>query len=192
MIPPWGKKRAQRVFLGMDLYRILKVPSNANQIEIDRAYRKLLKEAQFDPTIRMKEVELAYRILSDGTHRALYDVKAGYTKRDKKTGKLKPTAKKKPVSAQKRLKIESSIAISLFVIMVIYMVFRFGFYLRKFEAGDLLFFRDDNRYFGTLMQLENSHAFGPMKVDAYLIKLPSKDERWYPQGDVKSLCYRRE
>ncbi len=176
----------------MDLYRVLKIPSSAKQIEIDKAYQKILKEAQYDPTIRMKDVELAYRILSDATRRALYDVKAGYTKRDKKTGKLKPTRRKKHVRTEKRLKIESSVAISLFVIMMIYMFFRFGFYLRKFEIGDLLFFRDDNRYFGTLLQMENSHAFGPMKVDAYLIKLPSKDQRWYPQSDVKSLCYRRE
>ena len=88
--------------------------------------------------------------------------------------------------------MESNFAIGLFVLMVVYMVFRFGFMLRSFEGGDILFFRDDNRYFGTLVRMENSHAFGPLKSDAYLIKLPSKDERWYPQSDVKSLCYRRE
>jgi curved DNA-binding protein CbpA len=179
----------------MDLYKVLKVPSSAKQIEIDKAYQKILKEAQYDPTIQIKQVELAYRILSDAAQRQVYDVKAGYVKRDKKTGKVITKGKSKGKSkytAQQRVKIESNIAITLFVIMVGYMIFRFGFYLRNFENGDILFFRDDNRYFGTLLKGENSHPFGPLKSDAYLIKLPSKDERWYPQSDVKSLCYTKE
>ena len=184
--------------MGLDLYQVLKVPSNAKQIEIDKAYQKLLKESQFDPSVQIKHVELAYRILSDVNQRELYDVKAGYAKRDKKTGKMVSPSKKgkskskSGFSADSRVKMESNFAIGLFVLMVVYMVFRFGFMLRSFEGGDILFFRDDNRYFGTLVRMENSHAFGPLKSDAYLIKLPSKDERWYPQSDVKSLCYRRE
>jgi curved DNA-binding protein CbpA len=184
----------------MDLYQVLKVPSNAKQVEIDKAYQKLLKESQFDPTIQIKHVELAYRILSDATQRSVYDIKAGYAKRDKKTGKMVSPSKKDKskskskslLSAERRVKIESNFAVGLFLLMVAYMIFRFGFMLRSFENGDILFFRDDNRYFGTLVRGESSHAFGPMKADAYLIKLPSKDERWYPQSDVKSLCYRRE
>ena len=182
--------------MGLDLYQVLKVPSSAKQVEIDKAYQKLLKESQFDPSIQIKHVELAYRILSDATQRSLYDVKAGYAKRDKKTGKIQtPSGKKKSkakFSADKRVKMESNFAIGLFLVMVGYMIFRFGFMLRSFENGDILFFRDDNRYFGTLVRMESSHAFGLMKADAYLIKLPAKDERWYPQSDVKSLCYRRE
>jgi curved DNA-binding protein CbpA len=180
----------------MDLYKVLKVPSSAKQVEIDKAYQKILKEAQYDPTIQIKQVELAYRILSDANQRSVYDVKAGFAKRDKKTGKIKTSAgkgkSKSRLTTHDRVKIESNVCIGLFVVMVVYMIFRFGFYLRNFENGDILFFRDDNRYFGTLVKMENSHAFGPMKADAYLIKLPSKEERWYPQTDVKSLCYKRE
>jgi curved DNA-binding protein CbpA len=179
----------------MDLYKVLKVPSSAKPVEIDKAYQKILKEAQYDPTIQIKQVELAYRILSDAAQRQVYDIKAGHVKRDKKTGKVitkgKGKGKGKYTSAD-RVKIESNVAIGLFVVMVVYMVFRFGFYLRKFENGDILFFRDDNRYFGTLVRDESSHAFGQIKSDAYLIKLPSKDERWYPQTDVKSLCYTKD
>jgi curved DNA-binding protein CbpA len=179
----------------MDLYKVLKVPSSAKPVEIDKAYQKILKEAQYDPTIQIKQVELAYRILSDAAQRQVYDIKAGHVKRDKKTGKVitkgKGKGKSKYTSAD-RVKIESNIAVGLFVVMVVYMIFRFGFYLRNFENGDILFFRDDNRYFGTLVKDEGSHAFGPIKADAYLIKLPSKDERWYPQTDVKSLCYTKD
>lgn len=183
----------------MDLYKVLKVPSSAKQVEIDKAYQKILKEAQYDPNIQIKQVELAYRILSDATQRQVYDVKAGYVKRDKKTGKVitKGKAKgkgkaKSKFTSQDRIKIESNVAVAMFVVMLAYMIFRFGFYLRNFENGDILFFRDDNRYFGTLVKGENSHAFGHIKSDAYLIKLPSKDERWYPQSDVKSLCYTKD
>ena len=183
----------------MDLYKVLKVPSSAKQVEIDKAYQKILKESQYDPTIQIKQVELAYRILSDAAQREVYDVKAGHVKRDKKTGKVLTKGKGKDKSKSKskytsrdRVKIESNIAVGLFLVMVVYMIFRFGFYLKNFEIGDILFFRDDNRYFGTLVKGENSHAFGPIKADAYLIKLPSKDERWYPQTDVKSLCYTKE
>jgi curved DNA-binding protein CbpA len=179
----------------MDLYKVLKIPSSAKQIEIDKAYQKILKEAQYDPNIQIKQVEIAYRILSDANQRSVYDIKAGYAKRDKKTGKIQTKGKgkgKSKLTSNQRVKAESNIAIALFVVMVAYMLLRFGYTLRKFDSGDILFFRDDNRYFGTLVRLENSHAFGPLKADAYLIKLPSKDERWYPQSDVKSLCYRRE
>jgi curved DNA-binding protein CbpA len=178
----------------MDLYKVLKIPSSAKPVEIDKAYQKILKEAQYDPTIQIKHVELAYRILSDAAQRQVYDIKAGHVKRDKKTGKVitKKGKGKSKYTAQDRVKIESNIAVGLFVVMAVYLVFRFGFYLRKFENGDILFFRDDNRYFGTLVRDESSHAFGPIKSDAYLIKLPSKDERWYPQTDVKSLCYTKD
>jgi curved DNA-binding protein CbpA len=178
----------------MDLYKVLKVPSSAKPVEIDKAYQKILKEAQYDPTIQIKQVELAYRILSDATQRQVYDIKAGHVKRDKKTGKVitKKGKGKSKYTSQDRIKIESNFAVGLFVVMVVYLIFRFGFYLRNFENGDILFFRDDNRYFGTLVKDEGSHAFGPIKADAYLIKLPSKDERWYPQTDVKSLCYTKD
>ena len=182
----------------MDLYKVLKVPSSAKQIEIDKAYQKILKEAQYDPNIQVKQVELAYRILSDAAQRQVYDVKAGYAKRDKKTGKIiGPKGKGKgksrsKLTTQDRIKIESNTAVGLFIIMVVFMIFRFGFYLKSFEDGDILFFRDDNRYFGTLVKGESGHSFGHVKSDAYLIKLPSKDERWFPQSDVKSLCYTRE
>jgi curved DNA-binding protein CbpA len=179
----------------MDLYKVLKIPSSAKQIEIDKAYQKILKEAQYDPNIQIKQVEIAYRILSDANQRSVYDIKAGYAKRDKKTGKIQTKGKgkgKSKLTSNQRVKLESNFAIALFVVMVAYMLLRFGYTLRKFDSGDILFFRDDNRYFGTLVRLENGHAFGPLKADAYLIKLPSKDERWYPQSDVKSLCYRRE
>lgn len=179
----------------MDLYKVLKIPSSAKPVEIDKAYQKILKEAQYDPTIQIKQVELAYRILSDTAQRQVYDIKAGHVKRDKKTGKVITKGKgkgKSKYTSQDRVKIESNIAVGLFVVMAVYMIFRFGFYLRKFEDGDILFFRDDNRYFGTLVRDESSHAFGPIKSDAYLIKLPSKDERWYPQTDVKSLCYTKD
>lgn len=179
----------------MDLYKVLKVPSSAKPVEIDKAYQKILKEAQYDPTIQIKQVELAYRILSDAAQRQVYDIKAGHVKRDKKTGKVITKGKgkgKSKYTSTDRVKIESNIAVGLFVVMAVYMIFRFGFYLRKFEDGDILFFRDDNRYFGTLVRDESSHAFGPIKSDAYLIKLPSKDERWYPQTDVKSLCYTKD
>ena len=179
----------------MDLYKVLKIPSSAKPVEIDKAYQKILKEAQYDPTIQIKQVELAYRILSDAAQRQVYDIKAGHVKRDKKTGKVATKGKgkrKSKYTSTDRVKIESNIAIGLFVLMVVYMIFRFGFYLRQFENGDILFFRDDNRYFGTLVKDESSHSFGPIKSDAYLIKLPSKDERWYPQSDVKSLCYTKD
>jgi curved DNA-binding protein CbpA len=179
----------------MDLYKVLKVPASAKPVEIDKAYQKILKEAQYDPTIQIKQVELAYRILSDAAQRQVYDIKSGHVKRDKKTGKVitkgKGKGKSKYTSAD-RVKIESNIAIGLFIVMVVYMIFRFGFYLKNFEDGDILFFRDDNRFFGTLVKGESSHAFGPIKSDAYLIKLPSKDERWFPQTDVKSLCYTKD
>ena len=179
----------------MDLYKVLKVPSSAKQVEIDKAYQKILKEAQYDPNIQIKQVELAYRILSDEAQRQVYDIKAGHVKRDKKTGKVIAKGKgkrKSKYTSQDRIKIESNVAIGLFVVMVVYMIFRFGFYLKNFENGDILFFRDDNRYFGTLVKGENLHPFGPLKSDAFLIKLPSQDERWYPQSDVKSLCYTKE
>ncbi|MEO8457547.1 MAG: CPBP family glutamic-type intramembrane protease [Chloroflexota bacterium] len=58
-----------------DPYGILQVPASARQEQIDEAYRKQYAAHGSDqaPDIRLREIQAAYRVLSDPAERRLYD-----------------------------------------------------------------------------------------------------------------------
>ena len=183
----------------MDVYKVLKVPVDAKQIEIDRAYQKLIKEAQYDSSIKVKEVEIAYRILSDATHRTIYDTKKGYIAKPAKgfkgvkaALKGKKRAKGKTFSfgdQAQREKALKRIAIALFAIGIVYYAFRFGYNLKSFDPGNKIYFKDNDQLFGVLVSVEDNHKFTSGIADAYKVRLPSEEMVWFPESDVKVLCY---
>ncbi|MBI2860224.1 MAG: DnaJ domain-containing protein [Chloroflexi bacterium] len=71
-----------------DYYRILQVHPSAEKGVIDAAYRKLA--AQYHPDVsyasdaseRMKQLNLAYEVLSDPVRRAAYDASRSYAPRN--------------------------------------------------------------------------------------------------------------
>jgi curved DNA-binding protein CbpA len=182
----------------MDIYKVLKVPVDAKQIEIDRAYQKLIKEAQYDSSIKVKEVEIAYRILSEPAQRAIYDSKKGITQAPVKgfkgvkaalTGKKKGKGKKGYVDYKQREKNLQKVAIGLLVIGLLYYFLRFGYELKNFDTGNKIYFKESNVLFGTLVKEEDDHKFSSGVSDAYQIRLPSDEVVWFPASDVKILCY---
>jgi hypothetical protein len=145
----------------MDFYAVLRVPSTAKQIDIDRAYQKMVKEAKYDPTINIKDVEIAYKILTDATQRALYDASMA----DKGKKKVFPTSVRKLVPRKEQTRPLIMIALALFVIAVAYFVFRFGYMLKNFEQGDMLYWKENDQYFGTVVAGEKDHNFGGRPAD---------------------------
>ncbi|HSE43451.1 MAG TPA: J domain-containing protein [Acidobacteriota bacterium] len=183
----------------MDIYKVLKVPVNATDKEIDQAYRKLIKESQYDSSIQVKELEIAYRILSDSKQRAIYDSKKGIAakpatgfkgfkaslKGGKKKGKQKGF-----VDHKKRERNLIKITAGLFVISLTYYFLRFGYHLKSFDLGNKIYFKDTNVLFGTLVSEEDNHKFASGgEADGYQVRLPSNEIIWFPATDVKTLCY---
>jgi curved DNA-binding protein CbpA len=180
----------------MDIYKVLKVPVDAKQIEIDRAYQKIIKEAQYDSSIKVKEVEIAYRILSDSAQRAIYDSKKGIVKKPEKGLKglksaIKGTKGKKSkfVDHKQREKNLRLVAIFLLSLGLVYYFVRFGYHLKSFDTGNKIYFKDNNQLFGTLVKAEDNHKFASGVADAYHVRLPSDEMVWFPASDVKTLCY---
>jgi curved DNA-binding protein CbpA len=173
----------------MDFYGVLRVPSNAKQIDIDRAYQRIVQEARYDSTIRLKDVEVAYKILSDATQRALYD--AGIAEKNKK---LESTAKIRTRIARsdRRFKVMVGIVVALTLVAAAYLFFRFGYMLKSYEQGSALYFKENHKYLGKINKIEDDHSFGPRSSDAYLIQLSNEETLWLPADDVKSLCYEKK
>lgn len=170
----------------MDYYGMLKVPSGATQVELDRAYQKLIRDARYDNTVNRKEIETAYRTLSDATQRALYDAtQAEKAKREQASLKMKRPVLKGTMSRQGPLTI---VLVVFFLIALVYLPLRFGYHLKHFNVGDSLYFKDDNQYFGKITQIEENHNFGRASADAYLIKTKDGDDLWWPVTDVQVIC----
>ena len=168
----------------MDHYQILKVHTGAKQVEIDRAYQKLVKEARYDQSINRKLVEAAYRTLSDATQRALYD--ATMAERSKRNA-VSQKIRQKEIKEENRPKRLAVMLGIVFFLFAGYYVYRFGYAIKSFDAGDELYFKESGKYFGKLIQKED-HQFGRLKKAGYLIKTEDDEDVWYPAKDVKSLC----
>lgn len=170
----------------MDYYEVLKLYAGATQVELDRAYQKLVKDARYDNSINQKDIELAYRTLSDPTQRALYD--ATQAERNQRTQATQRTARKKVVKVNRERVLKIAFAVLMLIALVYYPI-RFGYQLKTFQVGDTLYFKDTSRYFGKISRIEDDHDFGIAKTDAYLIQVGSQNQVWWPAGDVKALCY---
>src|SRR3990172_5219055 len=79
----------------MDCYQILRVPPNASRQEIDKAYRRLLKESRYDTSINLKDVESAYRVLGNVEQKKAYDSKLGWSLSHPEEKKTKKKRKKR-------------------------------------------------------------------------------------------------
>jgi curved DNA-binding protein CbpA len=184
----------------MDIYKVLKVPVGATDKEIEQAYRKLMKESQYDSSIQVKELEIAYRILSDAKQRAIYDSKKGIkvtapkgiqgVKAALKGGNKKGKQQHKFVDHRQREKNMIKITAALLLIGMVYYFIRFGYHLKSFDPGSKIYYKDSNALFGTLVSAEDDHKFASGGVaDGYQVRLASDETIWFPATDVKTLCY---
>ena len=172
----------------MDLYGLLKVPQNVKPADLDRAYQKLVRDARYDNSINRKDIEKAYRLLSDPTQRALYDATLA------EKGKLLQASQR-----TKRIQLKAVhkdrwprwALVILVILLLAYYPLRFGFYLKKFDTGDQLYFRDSGQYFGKVVKSERNHKFATMSADALLVNTAVTGEIWFPAYDVKSLCIKK-
>ena len=175
----------------MDLYQVLSVSINASQREIEHAYQRLLKEARYNSQINRQDIELAYRVLGNPTQKAAYDKKLDQTSKLSAIGaalrRKKGKAGKQSYSARQLVRI----ALVLLVVAAIYFLIRFGYQLKDFSQGDVIYLKETNQRVGVIVQVEDDHLFAEAhrKRDAYLVRTP-EEERWIPANMVKAYCYK--
>ena len=172
----------------MNYYQILGVSPSATQVEIDRAYQKLVKEARFNASMNRKDIETAYRLLSDPTKKALYDAALSEDSR-KVTRKLRQEKEAAgfEFSQSKRLVVLTVLTIAALVLFYLH----YGYLLQSFSVGDVLVTKNDGKVFGTVMQTESGHMFGSIAADAYLIQMEKGNQVWIPKDSVKLSCAKK-
>lgn len=167
-------------------YTVLGLSPKASQVEIEHAYHKMIKEAHFNRSLNRKQIELAYLILTDVAQKAMHDAMiAQYEKKLEITAKIQQKQTKKlPVQTL------AKIAVVLFVIAVAFFSFRYGYYLKTFSTGDIVYYKDSHRLLGTIVEVQSNHDFGKKRGGAYKIKGSDGKYFWVPQTDVKASCYK--
>jgi len=171
-----------------DYYSVLRVLSNASQMDIDRAYQKMVKESAYDNTISRKDIEQAYRTLADPTQRSLYD----YSLREVKK-KLETTAKHKKmvIRRQKVFEFLRYAVIALFLVVLALFGTRYGYQIKSFSAGDQLYTIGTDQIVGQIEEIQDGHDFGRVRETGCLVKLPNGNEIWYPLAGIKASCYKK-
>lgn len=168
-------------------YKVLGLSSKATVQEIEHAYHKLIKEAHFNRTLKRKEIEMAYLILTDEAEKAVHDAVIAHDEKEMEITAKIQRRKEKVVTTKNLVQI----AIGLFVIAIIFFSFRYGYQLKSFSPGDVVYYKDSHRLLGTIMEVQNNHDFGRVKKDAYKIKDSRGHFQWLPENDVKISCYKK-
>ncbi len=161
-----------------------------------------MKESRYDTSIDKREIENAYKVLSDLATKSQYDTR--------QTIRLQKTVRQNKKQFQeigvlnriknlnvRQLLVILGICLSL---MISFYSFRFGHLLKTFQAGDVLYDRTNDQHFGKVLKVEPNHPFGTSRMDAYQIELDPSTKRafnfesvvWMPQDIVKARCYKKE
>lgn len=181
-----------------DYYNVLRIGHNASRKDIAQAYERLMKESHYDSTIDKASVETAYRILSDIAAKAQYDAR--------QTQKTKRIQNKERVSNKGSLQsimewftlphMLAVLGVLLLATAGFYWL-RFGYKLKDFQAGDVLFERSKNIRYGKILRVED-HSFGSTTERAYLIEIDksrplvgiNNRTMWVQQDVIKACCYK--
>ena len=168
------------------LYEVLRVNSAASQVDIDRAYQRMVQESSYDTSLNRKDIELAYRTLRDPTQRTLYDYSLS---EDKK--KVETTAKHKKIEfrREKAFEVLRYCVIGLFLIVAVFWGMRYGYHLKSYSVGDNIYYKSTDLPLGKIVKIQNDHLFGYMQKAGALIQTKDGDQVWYPMSDLKSACY---
>ena len=173
----------------MDLYQVLRVSPNSNQKEIEEAYQRLIKECRYNVRLNRRDIDLAYRVLGNPTQKALYDSKLKQYD-DRGIRKiLKRRKKRAPILRPATQKQQVIIFLVLIVITLGFYAIRFGYHLKSFEIGDVLYMKQGDQQLGRVVAIEKDHNFGTARYDAYLVATGT-EKRWLPQDVVKIYCYK--
>jgi curved DNA-binding protein CbpA len=175
-----------------DLYQILRVAVDATPQEIKQAYDRLIKECRYNAQLNRQDIERAYRVLTNPTQKKQYDSRLELTTkadtiRTKKIKKAK-APRIKPLLPQLTLLQKSLIALGLFVAALLFYSLRFGYLLKEFSEGDILYNKVTSERVGRIIKVQPNHDFGSKRADAYLIEIREGEQQWIPQDIIKSYC----
>jgi len=170
------------------LYEVLRVNIAASQVDIDRAYQRMVSESSYDTTINRKDIELAYRTLRDPTQRTLYDYSLS---EDKKNVEVTAKHKKIVFKREQAFEILRYCVIALFLIVAVFWWMRYSYHLKSYAVGDNVYYTSSDLPVGKIIQIQNDHLFGSARKDGCLIQTKEGDQVWYPLSDLKSACYKK-
>lgn len=186
----------------MDYYHKLRIAPNASRKEIEQAYQRLLKESRYDTSIDRREIESAYKVLSDLSAKSQYDTRQ--TTRLHKTTRIRKRDRFKEFGFVTRLQNLTTrqllVALGIcLTLMISFYGFRYGHLLKNFQAGDVLYDRTTHEQFGKILKVTPNYVFGTKQLDAYQIQLDPAAKRavnfepvvWLPQDIVKLRCYKK-
>jgi membrane protease YdiL (CAAX protease family) len=107
-----------------DPYRILELDASAGQAEIDAAYRRMWAASPSDPSseARLRELQAAYRILSDPVERRAYDERRAMAPGAAPAAVAEPPSPEPPVARDVPLWTIQDIARAVVTVLVIVLV----------------------------------------------------------------------
>jgi curved DNA-binding protein CbpA len=187
----------------LDYYQVLRLAPNASRKEIEQAYHRLLKESRYDTSIDRLMVENAYRTLSDRNTKSQYDarqtLKVKRIQRVQKKKRIRSLGVIEWIKRRTLSQLLGALVISLIITTSFY-TYRYGYLLKTFQAGDVLYDTLTDQKFGKVLRVESNHSFGDKIQDAYQIELSptlkradsSKRIVWLPQNTVQIRCYKKE
>lgn len=167
----------------MNYYQVLQVSTKASQVDIDRAYQKLVKEARFDTNLNRKDIETAYRVLSNPTQKALYDAAIADQQKE-------ATLKVKKIRKPMNMRQMGPILVGLLVIALCFYFYRYSYIFASFQPGDVLISRETGQYVGKVIGEQPMHSFAGVKKDAYFLDTPT-GKVYIPMDQVKRTCKRK-
>lgn len=167
----------------MNYYQVLRISPGSSQVDIDRAYQKLVRESRFDATMSRKDIETAYRILSDPTQKALYDAALA------EDGKKTTTRIKRQQEPIKLDRLVTALVV-LTLIAIIFFTYRYSYILNSFQEGDVLVYKNNGKEIGTVVREQSNHSFGKISADAYLVRTPHGDV-WLKKDQAKMSCRKK-
>ena len=199
----YTKQKCEGARVHLDYYQVLRVAPDASTKEIEQAYQRLLKEARYDTSIDKRLVENAYKILSNTNAKNQYDANQVLREKKRVTRVPKPPRDSFSLIGWIERRTLPQLLITLVITLAIAIAFysmRFGYKLKEFHAGDVLYEVSNDQKFGKILRVEQAHPFGSDRMDAYQVVLEPKVKRlgtsetivWLPQESVKARCYKRE
>jgi hypothetical protein len=157
-----------------------------------------MKESQYDTTIDRVAVETAYRVLSDIATKAQYDSRQTLRMK-RQQGKVRFGKKSSAGSLTNWFTVPRLLAILGICLLLTggFYWARFGYKLKDFQAGDVLYDRVTNTRYGKIVRVEK-HTFAEGTGQGYLIELDKSQfvlgvnsrSVWIQQDVIKAKCYK--
>jgi DnaJ domain len=172
-------------------YQVLQLGMFATPPEIEEAYQRLMREAWVDKKIDREEVEKAYKILINPQQKSSYD--SWLEEEIRRAENLNTTGVRRRSRPERKKPFKITLrqlSVTLLILLIVaagFFAWRYGYQLKNFHVGQVLIYKNTGEVVGTIIAEENSHSFGTVNADAFLIKNNDR-QFWLPKYNAQILC----